>query len=140
MGHIYICILYKTDPDPVWMALSGFGDTAGLEASRCAGIIGPGFWQDATSPLPVFHFQARLQSSTDVPGDTMQNKPRSDLVLTVSCFGQMDPVQKQAGVQESSGPLLAKASRPIQIRCELDPACLLGLLALPLQLQWLFTV
>jgi len=27
---------------------------SGLEASWCAGIIGPGFWQDASSPLPVW--------------------------------------------------------------------------------------
>ena len=73
----YIYILYKTDLD----GLSGFDDTSGLEPSWCAGVIGPGFWQDATSPLPVFHFQTQLQSSTDVPGDTMQNQPRSDLVL-----------------------------------------------------------
>ena len=113
---------------------------SGLEPSWCAGIIGPSFWQDATSPLPVFHFHAWLQSSTDIPGDTMQNQPRSDLALAVSGFGQTDPVQKQAGVQESSGPLLAIASELIQIRCELDPACLLSLLALPLQLQWPFTI
>ena len=35
---------------------------------------------------------------------------------------------------------LAIASELIQIRCELDPACLLSLLALPLQLQWPFTI
>ena len=28
----------------------------GLEASWCERIIGPGFWQDATRPLPVSHF------------------------------------------------------------------------------------
>ena len=28
-------------------------NASGLEASRCAGIIRPGVWQDATSPLPV---------------------------------------------------------------------------------------
>ena len=31
-------------------------NTSGLEASRCAWIIGPSFWQDATGPLPVSHF------------------------------------------------------------------------------------
>ena len=56
-------------------------NASGLEASRCAGIVWPGFWQDATSPLPVFPFQTRLQSSTDVPDDTVQNQPGSDLVL-----------------------------------------------------------
>ena len=28
-------------------------NTSGLEASWCAGITGPCFWQDATVPLPV---------------------------------------------------------------------------------------
>ena len=37
--------------------------------------------------------------------------------LTVSGFGQKDLVWKQAGEQESYGPLLANASKPIQIRC-----------------------
>ena len=53
----------------------------GLEASRCAGIIWPGFWQDATGPLPVSHFQTRFRSPTDVPDNTVQNQPGSDLVL-----------------------------------------------------------
>ena len=44
----------------------------------------------------------------------------------VSGFGQTDPVQKEPGVQESSGPLLANASQPIRTGCESDPACLLG--------------
>ena len=37
---------------------TGFGQTqkSGLEASRCAGIIGAGLWQDATGPPPVSHF------------------------------------------------------------------------------------
>ena len=41
-------------------------NTSGLEASRCAGIIGSGFWHNATGPLPVSHFQTRFRSSTDV--------------------------------------------------------------------------
>ena len=44
----------------------------------------------------------------------------------MSGFGQTDPVQKQAGVQESSGPLLANAFKPIRTGCESDPAFLLG--------------
>ena len=44
----------------------------------------------------------------------------------MSGFGQTDPVRKQAGVQESSGPLMASASKPIRTGCESDPACLLG--------------
>ena len=56
-------------------------NASGLEASWCAGIIRPGFWQDATDPLPVSHFQTRFRSSTDVPDNTVQNQPGSDLVL-----------------------------------------------------------
>ena len=41
-------------------------NTSGLEVSWCAGNIGPGFWQDATGPLPVSDFQTRFRSSTDV--------------------------------------------------------------------------
>ena len=70
-------ILRKTDPEPIWMVWSG----SGLEASRCAGIIGPGFWQDATVPLPVSHFQTRFRSSTDIPDNIVPNQPGSDLVL-----------------------------------------------------------
>ena len=56
-------------------------NTSGLEACCCAGIIGPGFWQDATGPLPVSHFQTRFRSSTDISDNTVQNQPGSDLVL-----------------------------------------------------------
>ena len=52
-----------------------------LEASRCTGIIWPGFWQDATGPLPVSHFETRFRCSTDVPDNTVQSQPGSDLVL-----------------------------------------------------------
>ena len=90
-------------------------NTSGLEASRCAGIIGPGFWQDTASPLSVYLFQTRFHSSTDVPDNTVQNQPHPIYFwLIVSGFGQTDPVRKQASVQESSGPLLAKAFRPIR--------------------------
>ena len=39
---------------------------------------------------------------------------------------QTDPVQKQAGVQELLGLPLANTSKPVQIRCESNPACLLS--------------
>ena len=42
---------------------------------------GPGFWQNATGPLPVSHFQTGLPSSTDGPERSVQNQPGSDLVL-----------------------------------------------------------
>ena len=75
-------ILYTTGPDPIWMVWSGFWPNAsGLEASRCAGIIGPGIWQDTTGPLSVSHFQTRFRSSADAPDNIVQNQPGSDLVL-----------------------------------------------------------
>ena len=50
-----------------------------------------------------------------------------DLIwMAWSGFGQTDPVWKLAGVQESSGPLLANASSSIRTGCESEPACLLG--------------
>ena len=55
--------------------------SSGLKASWCAGIIGPGFWQDATGLLLVSHFQTRLHSSTDVLDNIIQNQPGADLVL-----------------------------------------------------------
>ena len=38
-------------------------NASGLEANPCAGIIGPGFWQDVTDLLLVSHFQTRFRSS-----------------------------------------------------------------------------
>ena len=56
-------------------------NASGPKASWCAGIIWPGFWQYATGPLPVSHFQTRFCSSADVPDNIVQNNPGSDLVL-----------------------------------------------------------
>ena len=56
-------------------------NASGLEASRCTGIICPGYRQDATCPLPVSDFQTRFRSSTDIPDYIIQNQPGSDLVL-----------------------------------------------------------
>ena len=59
----------------VWLNVSG------LEASRCAGIIWPGFWQDATGLLPVSDFLIQFRSSTDILDNIVQNQPWSNLVL-----------------------------------------------------------
>ena len=56
-------------------------NSSGLKASRCAGIIWHGFWQDTNSPLPVSHFQIRFRSSTDILDNIIQNQPGSNLVL-----------------------------------------------------------
>ena len=56
-------------------------NTSGQETSRCAGIIVPGFWKDATSPLPVSHLLTPFRSSTD---NIVQSQPGSVLVLADS--------------------------------------------------------
>ena len=56
-------------------------NASGLEASWCAGIIGPGFWQGITDLLPVSHFQTQLHAFTDIPDHIVQNQPRPNLVL-----------------------------------------------------------
>ena len=120
-------ILCKTEPDPIWMTWSGFGQThqSVLETSRCAGIIWPGFWQDATGPLPFYHFLNLFRSSTNVPDKIVQSHPGSDLFLA-DCVrfwpngsgpeaSQTDPVRKQANVQKSSArfwPMLPSRSGP----------------------------
>ena len=90
-------------------------NASGLEASWCAGIIWPGFWQCTTGLLPVSHFQTWFHCSTDVPDKTVQNQPWSNLVLA-------DCVMFWPN---RSGPEQSRCAR-IQTGCEPDPACLLG--------------
>ena len=67
-------------------------------------------------PRDFAHFQTRSGSSTDGPEHMTQNRPDPNWFwLTMSGFGQTDPVRKQAGVQESAGEILAYASEPIRI-------------------------
>ena len=74
-------MLYKSDPDPIWMGLSGFDEThlvwkqAGVQESS-----GPVSGRTSFT-LPVFHFQTRLQSSTDSPDHIVQKQHGSELVL-----------------------------------------------------------
>ena len=63
--------------------------------------------------------QIRLPASDSVsflqrrPRHIVQNRPRSDLIwMAWSGLGQTDLVQKQAGVQESLGPVLAQNNWP----------------------------
>ena len=88
-------------------------NACGLEASQCAGIIGPGLWQDATGLLPVFHSQTQLHSSTDVPDHIMQNQPGSDLILA----GRIKfwPKRVWSGSKPVCKKRLANASKPIWI-------------------------
>ena len=114
---------------PIWMSWSGFGQThlvrkqAGVQESS-----GPvsGRTQPARYQFPIFRLCSVLPQTPRI----ILCKTSADPIefwLTVSGFGQTDPVRKQAGVQESSGPLLANASQPIRTGCESDLACLLGI-------------
>ena len=101
-------------------------NASGQEASWCAGIIGPGFWQDTTSLLP-FPTLTQLQSSTDIPDNIVQNQPRSDLVLA-DCVrfwtnrSGLEASQCARIIQPTSGQCFPA----IPPGCKSDPACLLG--------------
>ena len=102
-------------------------DGSGPETSQCARIIGPssGRMQLACYQFPTF----RLGCILPQMAQTILCTSSLDVIwfwLTVSGFGPMDPVRKQAGVQESLSLLLANVSEPIRIRCKSDPARLLG--------------
>ena len=121
-------ILGKTDPDPIWMAWSGFGQThlvqkqAGVQESS-----GPvsGRTQPARYQFPTFRLGSVLPQTARIY--CCQTNPDPILFwLIVSGFGRTDPVRKQAGVQQSPGPLLANVSEPTRIGCESDTASLLG--------------
>ena len=117
--------------------VSVWTNTSGPEARRCAGTIWPGFWQDATGPVSGRTQPARYHFPTFRLGSVLPQTSRIILCKTspdpvyfwliVSDFGEMDPVRKQAGEQQSSGPLPANASHLIRTGFESDPACLLGL-------------
>ena len=84
------------------------------------------FWQNASGPLQflAFKFSSLLPQTAQI----ILCKTSLGLILFwLSGFGQTDLVRKQASVPEPSGPHLANnASKPSQIRCELDLACFLG--------------
>ena len=125
-------ILYKSDPDLIWMAWSGFGQThlvwkrAGVQESS-----GPvsGRTQLAWYQFPTFRLSLILLQTSWI----ILCKTSLDLIwlwLIVSYFGQTDLVRKQANVQESSGLLPAIASQ--LTGCKLGLACLQGPLAFSL--------
>ena len=74
--------LCKTDPYPIWVAWSGFGQThlvwkqAGEQESS-----GPVSGRTQPARRCVSHFQTRFHFSTEVQDNIVQNQPGSDLVL-----------------------------------------------------------
>ena len=122
-------ILCKTDLDPIRMAWSAFGQThlvwKQAAAQELSGPVSCNT-QPTRYQFPTFRLGSLLPQTSRI----ILRKTSLDTIefwLTVSGFGQADPVQKQASVQESPGPLLASASQPIRTGCESDPACLLGI-------------
>ena len=122
--HLFQLCFSKEGLDHIVLKRPGFDldgvvrvwpNASDLEASWCAGIIWPGFWQGTTGLLPVSHFQTWFRCSTDVPDKTVQNQPGSDLVLADCVMFWPN----RSSLEES---WCART----QTRCELDPACLLG--------------
>ena len=117
-------ILCKPHSNPIWIAWLGFySNASSAEASRCARIIGPGIWLNATGRLPASLFRTRVRSSTDGPDHIVQNQPGTDWV----------PADWVKIWPNGSGPECknhpaqkANVSEPIRIGCESDLACLLG--------------
>ena len=97
---------YSTKPAWIW---------SGLPSQVLAKFIWSG------SKL-VSNFQSRMHSSTDSPDHIVQNQPRSNLVLAVSGFGQMD----MSGSKPVCKNPWADASEPIRIGCESDLAWFLA--------------
>ena len=103
-------------------------NASGLKVSWCAGIIWPSFWQDATGPLPISHFQTRFRPSTDAPDNIVQNQPGSVLVLAecTRFWPNGSSPEKKANVQESPGPLLADASQADPARMRIGSGMFTG--------------
>ena len=120
-------ILCKTGPDPIQMALSGFGQMDLSRSEPACKNHQAQFWQNTTAhyQFPTFRLGWVLTQTAWI----ILCKTSLDLIgfwLTVSGFGKTDPAWRQASVQGLSGQLLANASEPIWIRHESDLACLLG--------------
>ena len=82
------------------------------------------FWQKATGPLPVSHFQTRLRSSTDGPDHTVQYQPGSDLVLS-DC--QILAKRIRSGGKPVYKNHQARFWPTLPSRAVSDPACVLGI-------------
>ena len=94
-------IMCKTDPNPIWMSWSGFGQThlvrKQASVQESSGPVS-GRTQPACYQFPTF----RLGSVFAQMARIIVCKTSLDPVwfwLSVSGFGQTDPVRKQAGVQ-----------------------------------------
>ena len=133
MDHIYI---YCTKP--IWMACQGLmtrlvWNQAGVQES-----LGP----VSGRMQPVHYTSFPLSDSVAInhrcPGWYYAKPTQIRFSSGWLCQVLAKQIRSRSKLVCKNHPAIA--SEPIQIRCELDPACLLSLLALPLQLQWLFTI
>ena len=108
--------MYKTHPNPIWMALARFGQThlvwKQAVVQESSGPVS-GRTQLVRYQFPTFRLGSVLPQTSRIILCKTSPDPVS-FWLTVSCFDQTDPVRKQAGVQESSVPLPANASQLIR--------------------------
>ena len=112
-------------------------NTSGLEASRWAGIVGPvsGRIQPTCYQFPTFRLTSVLSQTSQITSCKTSLDPILFWPIPLG-FGPMDPVWKQAGVQESSGPLLANAFQLIQTGCELGKLVILATCCLLCLVLW----
>ena len=140
----------KTGPNPIWTAWSGFSQTHPVR--KQVGVQGAygSVPAECNRPATNFPLSDSVAFFTDGPDNIVQNQPKIDLVpddcvrfwsnesgteasleMTHSTGAHNYEINASSGVglprmRESSGPLPANASDPIRIKCESDPACLLG--------------
>ena len=115
----------------VWKQ-AGVLESSGLETSWCAGIIWTGnklvcrnhlaqFLTQCNWPITNFPLLESVAFFHKHPGS---HSAKSTWIQFISGYVRFWP--NRSGVQESSGLLLANASKPIRIRYKLDLICLLG--------------
>ena len=120
-------LLCKTGPDPIWMAWSGFGQTplvqkqAGVQESS-GPVLAEHKW-----PAAISHCQTQLRSSTASLDDTVQNQPRSSLVLA-DCvrFWPNRPSPETSRSARIKWPASGHCFWADPDQSESDPTCLLG--------------
>ena len=112
-------ILCRTDPDPIWMAWSGFGQMHLVwKQANVQESSGPvsGRTQPARYRFPSFRLGCVLPQTAWIILCKTSPDPIGFWLILCQVLAKTDPVREQAGVQGSSGPLLANAFKLIRIR------------------------
>ena len=120
-------IVFKTSPDLIWMAWSSFGQMhmvqkqAGVQESSGLGMA------ECKRPTTSLYFQTQLPSFHWLPASQCAKPAQIWFGSGWLCRVWDKWIRSSPEARIISGLCLANASEPIQIRCELDPACLLGM-------------